>query len=83
MLSNTAHKPHEPHEPVRLMWVAFVDINGSSDAVPESHIYWFWLFYPRHFKGILLLALFSLLRGHGELKSTMLVQATMGKWSKI
>lgn len=36
MLSNTAHKPHEP---VRLMWVAFVGINGSSDAVPESHIY--------------------------------------------
>ena len=39
MLSNTAHKPHEPHEPVRLMWVAFVGINGSSDAVPESYIY--------------------------------------------
>ena len=39
MLSNTAHKPHEPHEPVRLMWVAFAGINGSSDAVPESHIY--------------------------------------------
>ncbi len=83
MLSNTAHKPHELHEPVRLMWVAFGSINDSSDVVPESHIYWFWLFCPRYFKGILLLVLFSLLRGHGELKSTMLVQATMGKWSKI
>lgn len=83
MLSNTAHKPHELHEPVRLMWVTFGSINGSSDVVPEFHIYWFWLFCPRYFKGILLLVLFSLLRGHGELKSTMLVQATMGKWSKI
>lgn len=83
MMSNTAHKPHELHEPVRLMWVTFGSINGSSDVVSESHIYWFRLFCPRHFKGILLLALFSLLRGHRELKSTMLVQATMGKWSKI
>jgi len=38
MMSNTAHKPHEP---VRLMWVTFDSINGSSDVVPESHIYWF------------------------------------------
>ena len=83
MLSNTTHKPHELHEPVRLMWVTFGSINGSSDVVPEPHIYWFWLFCPRYFKGILLLALFLLLRGHCELKSTILVQATMGKWSKI
>lgn len=39
MLSNTAHKPHELHKPVRLMWVTFGSINGSSGVVSESHIY--------------------------------------------
>ena len=39
MLSNMAHKPHELPKPVRLMWVAFGGINGSSDAVPKLQIY--------------------------------------------
>ena len=39
MLSNTAHKPYELPKPVRLMWVAFGGINGSSGAVPKLQIY--------------------------------------------